>query len=203
MASFEALFVEVTPGAHAAAVEALARAGKRDRVLRLASRAEFEPDLPWLRFRVPWEEISLLGRSMTAVLPGRAVGLAEQTSVGSFGFWHFQAGRETRSLLYGFRGEEDGLWNQVEGAPESWEKELLFRSSEELEAILETVYADDLEVARRAYRDREFVLGGRYPEPGAIDAELFGFYDLPAYPTQSLRLGPGWPWRKFDLFWPS
>lgn len=171
MSTLEAIFVQVEGDAYHAVVEQLARAARLRPSLRALELAEFSPPHPWLKLAVPQDEIAARAREISQDLGVLVIGLAVQTVVDAFAFRLLDSGEFRRVLVYGFEGDEERQWS-----PDRHRKE---GSPEPWESGVD----------------------GEHLDSGTAADAVFRHYDLPRFSDHRLRIGPAWPFRRWEWFW--
>ncbi len=204
MATFEKVFVR-TATSPLEAVASLRRTGRHCKEIRRVSSVGFDSELPWLVIDSYYPAIVELGRVLSESSGSEVLCVSLQTVVDAFGFWRYVDGGFTRSLVFGLRGDEERVWNGVRGEPEPWEAEVIFRASEDLEAIIKDIEDHPRELVERVYRERSFMIGIDLPRVGFNAAGLVDgihrHYRLPRLYPQSVRFGPLWPLRRIAALW--
>lgn len=132
-------------------------------------KAEIEASTQFVGVRFPDDAYELPERKLADLssrLTTDVVWLSFQSVVDAFQFHHWRAGEHVRSLVYG-AFKEERTWERAEGAPEPWEREVLFRQGE-LEDRLEYSESDhERRELERIWRDAEIQPGRTEPSMDA------------------------------------
>ncbi len=129
-------------------------------------------------FEVPEAEL----RTLSTHLNTDVIWLSFQSAVDAFQFRLWRAGQPVRSLIFGCDGEER-TWDRADGAPQSWEAEVLF-DEEELRSAIEFQPSETArQELKRFWRAREIVPGRTDPPVDSKDAArgIAAHYGLPHY----------------------
>ena len=138
----------------------------------------------WDDFRAPETWL----RDMSRDLETEVLWLVMQKQTDAFAFQHWLSGDLKRRLTYGVESEER-TWEEVEGAPEPWEAEVLFsakRLDQKLK-VLQVIDVPDRDNAaaalRRIWADKRIEIGSSEPTVSAASAgpAVARYYQLPGW----------------------
>jgi hypothetical protein len=110
--------------------------------------------------------------------------LSFQSVVDAFMFHRWRGGSLLRSLVFGCYGDEERMWNQVDGQPEPWEREAFF-DSRTLEFLLQKIARGDEEKREfeRIWREMELVPDRAEPSIEARESarKVAEYYHFPGW----------------------
>jgi hypothetical protein len=137
----------------------------------------FAIDLPPDHFDCPEGELLALSKTMeTDVL-----WITFQSAVDAFVYHHWKSGLLQRSLVFG--AMEQGIWEQVEGNAEPWEREAFFESRQ-LRSLLEDMDdAEERQQTQRIYDEQVLEVGNWLPMVDARESAraIAEHYGLPGW----------------------
>jgi len=111
------------------------------------------------------------------------VWLSFQSVVDAFQFRHWLAGKLVRSLVFGCYGDEERMWNEVDGQPEPWERKAFFDPSA-LEIPLKYAASDEEKSEfERIWREAELLSGRLEPSIDARESarKAAEYYHFPGW----------------------
>jgi hypothetical protein len=129
-------------------------------------------------FEAPESDLAALSTRLATDV----IWLGFQSTVDAFQFHHWRSGQHMRALVYGCF-QDERTWERVEGAPASWEREILF-SQRELEHVLKYAGSDsERQELKRIWRDAEISPGRTDPGLDSRDCahQIAAHYKLPHY----------------------
>ena len=114
---------------------------------------------------------------LSSALGTDVIWLSFQSVVDAFEFHHWRAGQALRVLIYGCY-KEQGLWENIAGTPEPWEREAFFPPRALTRPWLGT--AEEKRERERIWREAELLPGRAQPSIDAREsarkaAEHYGF----------------------------
>jgi hypothetical protein len=127
MSTFASVYVQCRPG------EPVARLFEELQTTLEANESwtcmRYQADKAWVQLEADILDVGDCAREIADTLKDcRVVGLACQSVSDSAGYWEYQDGREVRVLVYGM--EEEGIWDEVRGKEQPWQREIFFSGKE-------------------------------------------------------------------------
>lgn len=135
--------------------------------------------LPDEEFEPPMKDLA----QWSADLATEVIWLSFQSVVDAFQFHHWRGGSLLRSLVFGCYGEEERLWNEVEGQQEPWEHAAFFDPAA-LDIPLKFAQSEEEKLnLERIWQNEELVPDGGEPNIDARESarKVAEFYKFPGW----------------------